>query len=128
MYDLLQKRDLAMKKYQTVLAGNANTGAADQASHYIKEAYRAGEGTGRESQRLISFANIDHDSGYGMLRWGRPPRLSRQAQQGTSGKLAFRMGPFGSRTAPVELLDWTAEGGCPCLSRNAVLARDVLCS
>jgi hypothetical protein len=40
MYDLLQKRDLAMKKYQTVLAGNANTGPADQARHYLKEAYR----------------------------------------------------------------------------------------
>ena len=40
MYDLLQKRDLAMKKYQTVLAGNANTGPADQARRYIKEAYR----------------------------------------------------------------------------------------
>jgi tetratricopeptide (TPR) repeat protein len=40
MYDLLQKRDLAMKKYQTVLAGNANTGSADQARRYIKEAYR----------------------------------------------------------------------------------------
>lgn len=40
MYDLLQKRDLAMKRYETVLAGNANTGPADQARHYIKEAYR----------------------------------------------------------------------------------------
>jgi hypothetical protein len=40
MYDLLQKRDLAMKKYQTVLAGNANTTPADQARRYIKEAYR----------------------------------------------------------------------------------------
>ncbi|MGA7764927.1 MAG: hypothetical protein WCA27_01755 [Candidatus Sulfotelmatobacter sp.] len=40
MYDLLQKRDLAMKKYETVLAGNANTGPADQASRYIREAYR----------------------------------------------------------------------------------------
>lgn len=40
MYDLLQKRDLAMKSYQTVLAGNANTGPADQARRYIKEAYR----------------------------------------------------------------------------------------
>jgi hypothetical protein len=40
MYDLLQKRELAMKKYQTVLAGNANTGPADQARRYIKEAYR----------------------------------------------------------------------------------------
>jgi tetratricopeptide (TPR) repeat protein len=40
MYDLLQKRDLAMKKYETVLAGNANTGPADLARRYIKEAYR----------------------------------------------------------------------------------------
>jgi len=40
VYDLLQKRDLAMKKYQTVLAGNANTGPADQARRYIREAYR----------------------------------------------------------------------------------------
>ncbi len=40
MYDLLQKRDLAMKKYETVLAGNANTFPADQARRYIKEAYR----------------------------------------------------------------------------------------
>jgi Flp pilus assembly protein TadD len=40
MYDLLQKRDLAMKRYETVLAGNANTGPADQARRYIKDAYR----------------------------------------------------------------------------------------
>jgi len=40
MYDLLQQRDLAMKKYETVLAGNANTGPADQARRYIKDAYR----------------------------------------------------------------------------------------
>jgi hypothetical protein len=40
MYDLLDKRDLAMKSYQTVLAGNANTGPADQARRYIREAYR----------------------------------------------------------------------------------------
>jgi tetratricopeptide (TPR) repeat protein len=40
MYDLLQKRDLAMKKYETVLAGNTNTGQADQARRYIREAYR----------------------------------------------------------------------------------------
>lgn len=40
MYDLLQKRDLAMQKYQTVLAGNGNTGQADQARRYIREAYR----------------------------------------------------------------------------------------
>jgi hypothetical protein len=40
MYDLMQKRDLAMKKYEIVLAGNANTGPADQARRYIREAYR----------------------------------------------------------------------------------------
>jgi tetratricopeptide (TPR) repeat protein len=40
MYDLMQKRDLAMKKYQIVLAGNANTGPADLARRYIREAYR----------------------------------------------------------------------------------------
>jgi tetratricopeptide (TPR) repeat protein len=40
MYDLLQQRDLAMKRYETVLAGNANTGPADQARRYIREAYR----------------------------------------------------------------------------------------
>ena len=40
MYDLMQKRDLAMQAYQTVLAGNANTGPADQARRYIREAYR----------------------------------------------------------------------------------------
>jgi len=40
MYDLLQKRDRAMQCYQTVLAGNANTGPADQARRYIREAYR----------------------------------------------------------------------------------------
>jgi tetratricopeptide (TPR) repeat protein len=40
VYDLLQKRDLAMKHYETVLAGNGNTGPADQARRYIKEAYR----------------------------------------------------------------------------------------
>jgi tetratricopeptide (TPR) repeat protein len=40
MYDLMQKRDLAMKRYGTVLAGNANTGPADQARRYIREAYR----------------------------------------------------------------------------------------
>lgn len=40
MYDLLQKRDLAMKSYQAVLAGNASSGQADQARRYIREAYR----------------------------------------------------------------------------------------
>jgi len=40
MYDLLNKRDLAMKRYETVLAGNANTTPADLARRYIKDAYR----------------------------------------------------------------------------------------
>jgi tetratricopeptide (TPR) repeat protein len=40
MYDLMQKRDLAMKKYEIVVAQNANTGPADQARRYIKEAFR----------------------------------------------------------------------------------------
>lgn len=40
MYDLLQNRDLAMKKYQTVLAENASTPPAEQARKHIREAYR----------------------------------------------------------------------------------------
>ncbi len=40
MYDLLQKRDLAMKKYQTVLAENASSPPAEEARKHIKEAYR----------------------------------------------------------------------------------------
>ncbi len=40
MYDLLQKRDLAMKAYEAVLAGRADSGQADQARRYIREAYR----------------------------------------------------------------------------------------
>ncbi len=40
MYDLLQKRDLAMKAYQTVLAGRTDSGQADAARRYIKDAYR----------------------------------------------------------------------------------------
>jgi tetratricopeptide (TPR) repeat protein len=40
MYDLLQKRDLAVKKYQIVLAQNAGTPPADQARKLLKEAYR----------------------------------------------------------------------------------------
>ena len=40
MYDLLQKRDLAMKRYQAVLAGKTDSGQADLARRYIKEAYR----------------------------------------------------------------------------------------
>ncbi len=40
MYDLLQKRDLAMKKYETVLAENGNTPRAEKAREHIREAYR----------------------------------------------------------------------------------------
>ena len=40
MYDLLQQRDLAMKKYEIVLAENASTPLADQARKNIREAYR----------------------------------------------------------------------------------------
>jgi tetratricopeptide (TPR) repeat protein len=40
MYDLLQKRELAMKKYEIVLAENGNTLPAEQARKYIREAYR----------------------------------------------------------------------------------------
>jgi len=40
MYDLLQKRELAVKKYQTVLAENASTAPAEKARAHIKEAYR----------------------------------------------------------------------------------------
>jgi hypothetical protein len=40
MYDLLLRRDLAMKKYETVLAENASTAFAEKARECIKEAYR----------------------------------------------------------------------------------------
>lgn len=40
MYDLMQKRDLAMKAYEAVLAGRADSGQADLARRYIKAAYR----------------------------------------------------------------------------------------
>jgi hypothetical protein len=40
MYDLLQKRDLAMKKYQIVLAENGSTPLAEKARAHIREAYR----------------------------------------------------------------------------------------
>lgn len=40
MYDLLQKRDQAMKSYEAVLAGRADSGQADLARRYLKEAYR----------------------------------------------------------------------------------------
>jgi tetratricopeptide (TPR) repeat protein len=40
VYDLLQKRDLAMKKYETVLAENGSTPRAEKAREHIREAYR----------------------------------------------------------------------------------------
>src|SRR5258706_5016783 len=40
MYDLLQKRDLAVKKYQSVLAENSSSPPAEQARKHIREAYR----------------------------------------------------------------------------------------
>lgn len=40
VYDLLQKRDLAMKAYEAVLSGRADSGQADQARRYLKDAYR----------------------------------------------------------------------------------------
>ena len=40
MYDLLQKRDLAMKKYESVLAENGSTPPAEKAREHIREAYR----------------------------------------------------------------------------------------
>jgi tetratricopeptide (TPR) repeat protein len=40
MYDLLQKRDMAVKKYQIVVAENGSTAPAEQARQYMKEAYR----------------------------------------------------------------------------------------
>jgi tetratricopeptide (TPR) repeat protein len=40
MYDVLQKRDLAVRKYQAVIATNADTSPAQTARKYMKEAYR----------------------------------------------------------------------------------------
>lgn len=40
MYDLLQKRDLALAKYQAVLASNSGTAPAEVARKRMKEAYR----------------------------------------------------------------------------------------
>ena len=40
MYDLLQKRDLALAKYQAVVANGATTPPAETARKRIKEAYR----------------------------------------------------------------------------------------
>ena len=40
VYDLLEKRDLAMRAYEAVLTGRADSGQADQARRYLKDAYR----------------------------------------------------------------------------------------
>ena len=40
MYDLLQKRDLALVKYQAVLASDGSTLPAETARKRMKEAYR----------------------------------------------------------------------------------------
>ncbi|HET9407859.1 MAG TPA: tetratricopeptide repeat protein [Candidatus Sulfotelmatobacter sp.] len=40
MYDLLQKRDLAKRKYQTVLAENGGTPPAEEARKHLRDAYR----------------------------------------------------------------------------------------
>lgn len=41
MYDLMQRRDLAVKKYQAVVALNANTAPADLARKHLEKAYGA---------------------------------------------------------------------------------------
>ncbi len=41
MYDVLQKRDTALEKYRTVIAEDSNSGAADLARHYMKQAYKS---------------------------------------------------------------------------------------
>jgi tetratricopeptide (TPR) repeat protein len=41
MYDLLEKRDLARKKYEAVIAQNGNSEMADAARRYLKNPYRA---------------------------------------------------------------------------------------
>jgi tetratricopeptide (TPR) repeat protein len=40
MYDLLQKRDIAVRKYQAVVATDGKTPLAETASRYLKEPYR----------------------------------------------------------------------------------------
>jgi hypothetical protein len=40
MYDLLLKRDLALTKYQAVVASDGNTAPAETARKRMKEAYR----------------------------------------------------------------------------------------
>jgi tetratricopeptide (TPR) repeat protein len=41
MYDLMKKRDLALKKYETVIAEDSGSQPADSARKHIKEAYHA---------------------------------------------------------------------------------------
>lgn len=41
MYDLMKKRNLALQKYQTVIAEDSGSSMADSARKHIKEAYRA---------------------------------------------------------------------------------------
>ena len=41
MYDVLQKRETALEKYRTVIAEDSNSGAADLARHYMKQAYKS---------------------------------------------------------------------------------------
>jgi tetratricopeptide (TPR) repeat protein len=40
VYDVMQKRDLAMRAYEAVLTGRPDSGQADQARRYLKDAYR----------------------------------------------------------------------------------------
>jgi tetratricopeptide (TPR) repeat protein len=40
VYDLLGKRDLAVKKYQAVISTDAGTALAESANEYLKEPYR----------------------------------------------------------------------------------------
>jgi tetratricopeptide (TPR) repeat protein len=40
MYDVLQKRDTALQKYRAVVAENSNSGSADLARRYMKQAYK----------------------------------------------------------------------------------------
>ncbi len=40
MYDMLQKRDLAMARYQAAIAGGTATASAETARKQMKEAYR----------------------------------------------------------------------------------------
>lgn len=41
MYDLMQKRDAAMAKYRAVIAENSDSGSADLARQYLKQAYKS---------------------------------------------------------------------------------------